>query len=81
MVGRVWCDVSSRTSLAGLSVKGVGNAGAEESGPAIEKFEDDETVMSDGSALAIAGALCMKRKELNEAARVLGVDPAIFPVL
>jgi LmbE family N-acetylglucosaminyl deacetylase len=45
------------------------------------KFEDDETVMSDGSALAIADALSMKRKELNEAARVLGVDPAIFPVL
>ena len=45
------------------------------------KFEDDEAAMSDGSALAIADALSMKRKELNEAVRVLGVDPAIFPVL
>ena len=41
-------------------------------------FEDDKIIMSDGSTLALSDVLSMKRKELDEAARVLGVDPAIL---
>ena len=50
------------------SAPGVDNASAEESGSA---FEDAKIA----SALTIGAALSMKRNELDEAARALGVDP------
>ena len=52
------------------SAPGVDNAGAEESGSA---FEDAKIA----SALTIGAVLSMKRNELDEAARALGVDSQV----
>ena len=56
----------------GAGAPGVDNASAEESGSA---FEDDKIA----SALTIGVVLSMKRNELDEAARALGVDSKLIP--
>ena len=56
----------------GAGAPGVDNASAEESRSA---FEDDKIA----SALTIGVVLSMKRNELDEAARALGVDSKLIP--